>query len=139
MAPRRYRIVVCRGPDCGDRHGSAALHEVFRSALEAHQRRDVDLAWQSCFGRCKHGPNVLVRELIGDEGDLAPTLGTGFATAPAPRGAAALYHRVDAAGAERIVTEHILCNRIVRSMTEQPADASGVRYSVPVASTMKDS
>jgi NADH:ubiquinone oxidoreductase subunit E len=85
---RRFKIVICRGPECGDRRGSAALHEVFRSALEAHAARErAELAWQSCFGRCTQGPNVLVRELVAAS---APSLGTGFATAPGPRGATAL-------------------------------------------------
>jgi len=129
---RRYKIVICRGPECGDRRGSAALHEVFRSALEAHAARDrVELVWQSCFGRCTQGPNVLVRELVVSE---PGALGTGFATLPGPRGTTALYNRVDPSRAERVVIQHINDGEIVREFIERP----GILTSLPVGS-QKDS
>ncbi len=130
---RRFKIVICRGPECGDRRGSAALHEVFRSALEAHAARDrAELAWQSCFGRCTQGPNVLVRELVAA---TAPSLGTGFATAPGPRGATALYNRVDSTRVERVVVLHVVGGQIVREFIERP----GILQSQPVGSSQKDS
>jgi len=130
---RRFKIVICRGPECGDRRGSAALHEVFRSALEAHAARDrAELAWQSCFGRCTQGPNVLVRELVAD---TAPSLGTGFATAPGPRGATALYNRMDSTRVERVVVLHVVGGQIVREFIERP----GILQSQPVGSSQKDS
>lgn len=105
---------------------------MFRSALEAHAARDrAELAWQSCFGRCTQGPNVLVRELVPA---AAPTLGTGFATAPGPRGATALYNRVDSTRVERVVVLHILGGQIVREYIERP----GILHSQPVGSTQKD-
>ena len=129
---RRFKIVICRGPECGDRRGSAALHEVFRSALEAHAAREhAELAWQSCFGRCTQGPNVLVRELVAQPG---PSLGTGFATAPGPRGATALYNRIDPTRVERVVVLHVVGGQIVREYIERP----GILQSQPVGSTQKD-
>lgn len=126
MADRRFRIVICRGPECGDRRGSAILHDVFRDALEAHGcRARAELAWQSCFGRCTQGPNVLVREILTAE----PTLGTGFATLPGPRGTTALYNRIDPTRCERIVTQHVRDGLIVREFVERP----GILTSVPVA------
>lgn len=117
---RRFKIVICRGPECGDRRGSSALYEVFRSALEAHGARDrAELAWQSCYGHCSQGPNVLVRELVAEP--AAPTLGTGFATLPGPRGVTALYNRMDAVRAERVVVEHVIAGRIVREFIERPS------------------
>jgi (2Fe-2S) ferredoxin len=139
VAVRRFRIVICRGPECGDRRGSALLHEVFRTALEAHQVRErAELVWQSCFGRCTQGPNVLVREVVDESTKPAPTLGTGFATPPSPRGATALYNHTDPERVERIVAEHVVGGRIVREYVERPGDAASVRYSVPLASTTKD-
>ena len=130
---RRFRIVICRGPECGDRRGSAALHEVFRSTLDAHAARDkAELAWQSCFGRCTQGPNVLVREIVDAPG---PTLGTGFATAPGPRGATALYNHIDSTRVEQVVVLHIVGGQIVREYIERP----GLLVSQPVGSTQKDS
>jgi (2Fe-2S) ferredoxin len=106
---------------------------VFRSALEAHAARDrAELAWQSCFGRCTQGPNVLVRELVAE---TAPSLGTGFATAPGPRGATALYNRIDSTRVERVVVLHVVGGQIVREFIERP----GILQSQPVGSSQKDS
>lgn len=139
VAPRRFRIIICRGPECGDRRGSALLHEVFRGALEAHQVRDrSELVWQSCFGRCTQGPNVLVREVVTETKSPTPSLGTGFATPPGPRGTTALYNHIDPERVERIVVEHVVGGRIVREFVERPGDQSTVRYSVPLASSTKD-
>jgi (2Fe-2S) ferredoxin len=131
---RRFKIVICRGPECGDRRGSAELHEVFRSALAAHDARArTELVWQSCFGRCTQGPNVLVRELGADP---TPALGTGFATAPGPRGATALYNRMERSKVERVVVEHVIGGQIVREFVERP----GILHSQPVVgSRQKDS
>jgi (2Fe-2S) ferredoxin len=129
---RRFRIVICRGPECGDRRGSAVLHDALRDALEAHGcRANTELTWQSCFGRCTQGPNVLVREILTTE---PPTLGTGFATLPGPRGTTALYNRMDPTRCERIVTQHVRDGQIIREFIERP----GILQSVPVASTTKE-
>jgi len=130
---RRFRIVICRGPECGDRHGSAALLDEFRAQLAAHgAQAHTELAWQSCFGRCTQGPNVLVREILTCE--AAPTLGTGFATLPGPRGTTALYNRVDGQRVERVVSAHVMGGQIVREYIERP----GVHPNDPVAARTKD-
>lgn len=132
--PRRYKIVICRGPECGDRHGSAVLHDVFRSVLEAHGAQEhTELVWQSCFGRCTQGPNVLVREILTV--DPMPTLGTGFATLPGPRGATALYNHVDTQRVAHVVAEHVIGGHIVREYVERP----GIHPSDPIAVRTKDS
>lgn len=130
---RRFKIVICRGPECGDRRGSAVLHDAFRNVLEAHGAREhTELVWQSCFGRCTQGPNVLVREII-TTGPVA-TLGSGFATLPGPRGATALYNHVDTQRVEHVVADHVVGGQIVREYVERP----GVHLSVPVAVRTKD-
>ena len=127
-------MVICRGPECGDRRGSAALHEVFRSVLEANGvRESTELGWQSCFGRCTQGPNVLVREILS-----APPGGLtsgGFATLPGPRGVTALYNRMEPGRVEQVVVQHVKGGQIVREYVERP----GVHPSDPVASRTKDS
>jgi (2Fe-2S) ferredoxin len=136
VTARRFRIVICRGPECGDRRGSAALHEVVRSAVEAHGAREsAELAWQSCFGRCTQGPNVLVRELVAPE--PGGVQGGGFATLPGPRGLTALYNRFDETRAEPVVVQHILGGQIVREFIERPGP-SGIGIVDPVASRTKD-
>jgi (2Fe-2S) ferredoxin len=130
---RRFKVVICRGPECGDRRSSGELHEVFRSCLEAHgARENAELMWQSCFGRCTQGPNVLVREIVQES---QPALGSGFATLPGPRGVTALYNRVDAGRVERVVVQHVIGGQIVREFVERP----GILQSQPVGSRQKDS
>lgn len=131
---RRFKIVICRGPECGDRHGSAALHDVFRSVLEAYGAREhTELVWQSCFGRCTQGPNVLVREILS--GEPASLSGSGFATLPGPRGATALYNHVDTQRVAHVVTQHVLRGQIVREYIERP----GIHPNDPTVARTKDS
>jgi (2Fe-2S) ferredoxin len=88
--------------------------------------------WQSCFGRCTQGPNVLVRDMSAE---VAPQIGTGFATAPGPRGATALYNRMERTKVERVVVQHVLNGQIVREFIERP----GILHSHPVVgSRQKD-
>jgi (2Fe-2S) ferredoxin len=120
VAGRRFRILVCRGPECGERRGSAALREVFAGALVARGLAgEVELAWQSCFGRCTQGPNVLVQELA------APRPGERqFLLATMPRGRAgrsALYNGVTAADIDEIVEQHIQSDRPVSRLIQPPA------------------
>ncbi len=130
---RRFRIVICRGPECGDRHGSAALHGVFCDQLATHgAQAHTEVMWQSCFGRCTQGPNVLVREILTAE--AAPALGSGFATPPGPRGTTALYNRMDGQRAARVVAAHVMGGQIVREYIERP----GIHPSDPVAVRTKD-
>ncbi|MCW5805336.1 MAG: hypothetical protein KIT31_23405 [Deltaproteobacteria bacterium] len=110
------------------------LHDAFARALEAHGVRDrAELVWQSCFGRCTQGPNVLVREVLTVE---PPALGTGFATLPGPRGSTALYNRMDEARTERVVAQHVLGGQIARDLIEPPG---GIRPIDPVASSRRNS
>ncbi|MFT3699630.1 MAG: hypothetical protein QM831_41160 [Kofleriaceae bacterium] len=126
LSQRRFKIVICRGPECGDRRGSSALQTLFHSALEANNARaNTEVAWQSCFGRCTQGPNVLVREIIADQ---APQIGSGFATMPGPRGATALYNRMDGSRVERVVVQHVIGGQIVREFIERP----GILHSQPL-------
>ena len=59
--PRRLTVLVCRGPTCGERRNSAALHDRLRELVEARGLGErVTLGWETCFGHCIRGPNVLV-------------------------------------------------------------------------------
>lgn len=112
VSERRFRILVCRGPECGDRRGSRAIYDAFRVALEPYGAR-CELTWQSCFGRCTQGPNCLVREIT----DAAPSR-FAFAALPGPRGVTALYNRLDPVNVAEIVAEHIGRGTIVRHLIE---------------------
>jgi (2Fe-2S) ferredoxin len=76
---------------------------------------------------------VLVREILTEA--ATPTIGSGFATAPGPRGTTALYNRVDSTRAQRIVAEHVVHGRIVREYVERP----GIHPADPLGSPAKDS
>ena len=112
---KKYRIVVCRGPECGEQRNSAAVHAAFTSEVRArHLESHVELAWQSCFGRCRQGPNVLVSA-------VEPSKPNGFLFALVPsRGDAALYNGVTPADVPRILTEHVLGGRLVRDLIKKP-------------------
>ncbi len=58
----RYRISVCRGPDCR-RNGAERVLTAATQAVEAQglQAKCV-LARGGCYGLCHLGPNVVVRE-----------------------------------------------------------------------------
>ena len=115
-ASRRYRIVICRGPECGDRRGSEALYGAFQAALYARDLDgEVEIGWQACFGRCSQGPNVLVR--------LAPPKEQRFTVALMPVGGgsnAALYNGVTTPDVGRIVDEHLIGGKIVRDLVQRP-------------------
>ncbi len=101
--PSHYNILVCRGPECGDKRDSASLFDAFELALRQAPTLPctVELGRYSCFGRCRRGPNVLVREVLENENPmlvkLMPTAG--------PR--AILYHGVRTDEVPRIVDEHL--------------------------------
>lgn len=120
MPARRFKVIVCRGPECGDRRGSQALQAAFAAELAARclsdDPPDVTLETQSCFGRCSLGPNVLVREI--PPGEDAPR--KQFATLPGPRGVTALYNQTTLERVPRIVEAHIMGHRIVREFIAQP-------------------
>ncbi len=116
---RRYQITVCRGPECGDRRGSAAVYQALRERLLARGlAARAQLGWQSCFGRCSQGPNVLVRE-ITEPGPPDP--GVEESTAAAPVRATALYNGVDAVSADDVVSQHVGAGVVVRTLVQPPA------------------
>lgn len=103
--PRRFHILVCRGPECGGRRDSTAIHDEFLRLLRLPPPSltgdaEVTLDQFSCFGRCRTGPNVLVRERKAGDADarllwLMPTAG------------GMLYGSFRPVDAERLLAEHI--------------------------------
>jgi (2Fe-2S) ferredoxin len=117
---RRFKLLVCRGPECGEKRGSAAIYEELRRVL-SDRGIEVEMGWQSCFGRCTQGPNCLVRQVVEPPGPKRFV----FATMPAPKGGvSALYNGVTVADVVEIVDQHILGGRIVRRLIRLPQLAS---------------
>jgi (2Fe-2S) ferredoxin len=113
--PKKYTILVCRGPECGEKLHSADVHAALvrelRSCPLAGNQVAIDLF--SCFGRCHSGVNVLVREMTTADN---PTL---LRLMPTAGGRAILYHRVQPTEARRILEEHVAQGRPLLDMTQR--------------------
>src|SRR5256885_1116276 len=112
MKSSRTLVLVCRGPECGDKRGSAAVHRELQAELARAGAKDVMLAWQSCFGQCRRGVNVLVREMKPGE-DLF------FISFKAGGERSALYHGVEPADAPRIVREHVIEGHVIDELKKR--------------------
>ena len=109
----RYRIVVCRGPECGDRRDSQALYAELERLITARGLRGkVELEWQSCFGRCQSGPNILVRLIT--QADASPFRMSVLL--PSANGDAVLYNGVRLEELGRLLEDHVVGGRPVRAM-----------------------
>jgi (2Fe-2S) ferredoxin len=120
---RRFAILVCRGPECGDKRDSASVYAAFETALRdaAPLEETVELGRYSCFGRCRRGPNVLVREILPSEN---PTLVRLMPTA-GPR--AVLYYGVRPDEAARVIEEHVRKgNKLEDLATRNAPETSGL-------------
>jgi (2Fe-2S) ferredoxin len=113
--PKKYRILVCRGPECGEKRNSAAVHTQIGEELRqcALNGNEASLELYSCFGKCQKGVNVLVREVRPNDNArmllLMPTAGPG----------AFLYHGVRPDEARRIVEEHVANGRPLVELTRR--------------------
>ena len=81
----------------------ALADEISRQRPEG---RTVRLDWQSCFGHCRKGVNVLVREMRPGEDYFFVSFRPGGP-------GSALYHAVTPQDAPRIVAEHVAGGRVV--------------------------
>ena len=103
----KVNVVVCRGPVCGDKRGSAALTAHLAASLVARNLQDrVTVSEEVCLGHCLRGPNVLVSD-AGDPDGLA-----------SPR--AVLYNRMTVADLGRVVERHLVGGIAVRALTNLP-------------------
>jgi len=123
VVERRFRILVCRGPECGERRESRRIHEAFAAALAREGVASAcELTWQSCFGRCSQGVNALVRQLPTELPTQAPRF--TLADLPpsrqgGPRLATALYNRLDPSKVIDIVTAHVVRGTVVTRYIER--------------------
>ena len=100
-------VVVCRGPVCGDKRGSAALTAHLGASLIARNLQDrVTVSEEICLGHCLRGPNVLVSD--ADDPD-------GLASSRA-----ILYNRMTVDDLDRVVERHLVGGIAVRALTNLP-------------------
>ncbi|MDB4971177.1 MAG: hypothetical protein JWN44_6866 [Myxococcales bacterium] len=113
--PRKYTILVCRGPECGDKRHSADVHAAFKRDLPTTPLggNEVVLDLYSCFGKCQRGPNVLVRENLPTDNPMMLRL------MPTAGGRATLYHRVLPSEVRRILEEHIARGQPLTEFTQR--------------------
>ncbi|HVV48598.1 MAG TPA: (2Fe-2S) ferredoxin domain-containing protein [Polyangia bacterium] len=103
----RVNVVVCRGPTCGGKRGSAALAEHLRARVAAGGVADrVEVSEEICLGHCLRGPNVLVCDADDPDGLTSPR--------------AVLYNRMTVADLDRVVDRHLLGGIAVRALTNLP-------------------
>ncbi|MCS6913360.1 MAG: (2Fe-2S) ferredoxin domain-containing protein [Myxococcales bacterium] len=100
---RRLQVLICRGPECGQKRRSAEVHAQLLRCLRERplENVEVELAWQSCFGHCTQGPNVLVRPVLPGENSFRLSM------MPALAPGAVLYHGVRPLDVERIVQDYL--------------------------------
>ncbi len=113
--PKKYTILVCRGPECGDKRHSADVMTALQQAVRSCplNGNEVKLDLYSCFGKCQRGVNVLVREVLPTDNPMMLRL------MPTAGGRASLYHRVEPSEARRIVEEHIAAGRPLTEFTQR--------------------
>ncbi len=112
----KYRVRICRGPTCGDERQARLLAGEFDRAMrEAGCAEATELCWQSCYGRCSKGPNVLVREL--QEGPAQRTFSVATPP-PSTGGPATMYNYVTPVDVVEIVTDHLVKGRPARRLLE---------------------
>lgn len=114
----RFAILVCRGPTCGgELHKNAGLHAAFEVALReaAPLETPAELGWYSCFGRCRRGPNVLVREIVPGENPMLVRM------MPSAGPRAVLYHGVTAADVRDVIEQHLRNGKKLQHLVDRNA------------------
>lgn len=98
---KRLRVTVCRGPECGV--FSADIVAALRDRIaELGLDSWVSLDHQTCFGRCRSGPNLVIAEI-----DDAKPSSLGLATLP-NRGRSTMYNHMTPETAVRALESHAL-------------------------------
>lgn len=114
----RFRIAVCRGPECAGKRAGDAVHAQLAHIIEERDLHDaVILERHICFGRCRVGPNVHVRELTSTSSEPQRVF---VAMPPRRRGRSALYNHVREEDACDIIESHVLGGEIVHRLIHRP-------------------
>jgi (2Fe-2S) ferredoxin len=113
-SPRRFAVIVCRGPTCGEARNSAALTARLRETVVARGLEErVHVSEETCFGHCLRGPNVLVYD--SDQIDTLRVYGPGSAGPEA-----VLYNRMTVHDLDRVIDRHLVGCMVVRPFLNRP-------------------
>jgi (2Fe-2S) ferredoxin len=111
---RRFTVMVCRGPTCGDARGSAALTARLHQMVALRELEEqVSVLEETCFGHCLRGPNLLVYDT--DEASGRRIYGPSSPTA-----SAVLYNRMTISDLEKVVERHLVGGMVVRPFLNRP-------------------
>jgi (2Fe-2S) ferredoxin len=110
-------VSVCKGDSCVGRGGDVVCATLEKRVATLGPGGDVKVKRGGCYGLCKIGPNVIVREgpaAAAVENDI-------FGSDCEYRGKAGETHyaQVDEAGVERIVDEHLRDGHPVTDLMER--------------------
>ena len=131
---RKIRVLVCRGPTCGDLRDSAKIHaELVRHVDRRSLGDDVILDWQSCFGQCQKGPNVLYREAKGREDKLHLAMAALVGSVKS-----AMHHAMTPERATGLLDRHLVSWGI-RAAATPPAPAPALAPGHPSGSPLVQS
>jgi (2Fe-2S) ferredoxin len=114
LSVRRFTVIVCRGPTCGEARNSGALYARLGETIAARNLGDqITVSQETCFGHCLRGPNILVCDT--DELKGGPIYGPGPATP-----SAVLYNRMTLRDLDRVIDRHLVGGMVVRPFLNRP-------------------
>jgi (2Fe-2S) ferredoxin len=114
--PKRYVVSICSGPDCRS-NGSDALVPRLAQLLQSRQlTARCQTKRGGCYGLCDQGANVIVREVTAGPSD--PLSREDFELVGSP--GETHYAQMDSQRLERVVDEHLACDRPVKELKGRP-------------------
>ncbi|MFZ5472007.1 MAG: (2Fe-2S) ferredoxin domain-containing protein [Myxococcota bacterium] len=120
---KKYRLSVCKGPDC-KRNGADAVFAAAREAVgKAGLTPRCEVYRGGCYGLCHLGPNVVVREDTGKKRD--PFSREDFQLMGFE--GEAYYGAMNPPAMERVVAEHIGADRTVTELLGDPSKEDDLR------------
>ena len=120
MSEKRYRVSVCRGPDCSKNGAGAVYSRAIELAREPALFLRCELQRGGCYGLCHLGPNVVVREK--KPGPIDPFSSEDYQLTFEE--GEVYYWRLSPDGIERVIREHVGQGQVVRELVGDP-DAEG--------------
>lgn len=120
---KKYRLSVCKGPDCKDNGSDAVYAQANASVKAAGLLPRCEVYRGGCYGLCHQGPNVVIRE---DKGKPIDPLGSDdFQLNFEPD--EKYYWKMTAERMARVVDEHIAADRPVDALLGDPTQEEDFR------------
>jgi len=114
---KKYRVSVCKGPNCRERGADAVFRKAQELVLKAGLKPQCELYRGGCYGLCHLGPNVVIREEIGRKRELLTPEDFQLMGWPEET----YYWAVTPERMERLVAEHLAQDRVVPEWIGDPS------------------